>query len=154
MKYNWSKERLLDTVKSSNCWMAWLRALGIPTRGCNYRTLKSKAALYNIDTSHFSSIYARTHNGQRTIKNRTNEQIFIENGRIKIESVKSAYIDRILNKIPKCECCGIETWNEKTIVFQLHHKDGNNKNNKIENLILLCPNCHSQTDNFSNRKRK
>ena len=153
-KYSWDKDLLEETVKNATCWNDWLKNLNIPTGGCNYETLKSKAALYGIDTSHFNIIYARTHRGQRIIKNRTNEQIFIENGRIKTESVKIAYIDRILHKLPKCECCGIENWNGKIIVFQLHHKDGNNKNNRIENLQLLCPNCHSQTDNFSNRKRK
>lgn len=48
----------------------------------------------------------------------------------------------------KCECCGITEWNNKPIVMQLHHIDGNPNNNKLENLQLLCPNCHSQTENF------
>ena len=53
MKYDWSKEHLESTVKDANCWFDWLRLLDIPTRGCNYRTLKSKSTLYNIDVSHF-----------------------------------------------------------------------------------------------------
>ena len=36
----------------------------------------------------------------------------------------------------------------KPIVLQLHHKDGNNQNNSLDNLMILCPNCHSQTDNY------
>jgi transposase len=48
----------------------------------------------------------------------------------------------------KCECCGISEWNGKSINMELHHKDGNRFNHKLENLIMLCPNCHSQTDNF------
>lgn len=48
----------------------------------------------------------------------------------------------------KCECCGISTWNDKPIILELHHIDGNSHNHLLSNLQLLCPNCHSQTDNF------
>ena len=41
----------------------------------------------------------------------------------------------------------------KSKVFHIHHIDGDHKNNVKTNLVLLCPNCHSQTDNYSNRKR-
>lgn len=151
MKYDWSKENLERTVKDANCWFNWLRLLNIPTRGCNYRTLKEKAKLYNLDVSHFDYSYARTHNGKRILKNRTNDEIFNENIPIKTASVKKEYVNRILG-IAHCEQCGITNWNKKELVFQLHHKDGNHKNNKLENLILLCPNCHSQTDNYANKK--
>ena len=152
-KFNWSKEKLESTVKSVQCWWDWLRKLEIPTGGCNYRTLKKKAELYGIDTSHFDHDYARTHNGRRIIKNRTNEEIFNDTTPIKRETVKNAYIQRILGGIAKCECCGITNWNNKPLVFQIHHIDGCQSNNKVNNLKLLCPNCHSQTDNYSNKKR-
>lgn len=54
----------------------------------------------------------------------------------------------------KCECCGITEWNGKSINFELHHIDGNSSNNLLSNLQILCPNCHSQTDNFRSKKRK
>ena len=152
MKYDWSKEHLETTVKHALCWFDWLRLLEIPKRGCNYRTLKSKAALYNIDTSHSNYEYARTHSGKRILKNKTNDEIFNNYSNIKTASVKKEYINRIL-KIEKCEQCGITNWNGKKLVFQLHHKDGNCKNNELKNIILLCPNCHSQTDNYLNKKR-
>ncbi|WP_338790556.1 HNH endonuclease signature motif containing protein [Bernardetia sp. MNP-M8] len=47
-----------------------------------------------------------------------------------------------------CESCGIEEWNGKSIQMELHHVDGNRVNHNISNLQILCPNCHSQTDNF------
>jgi hypothetical protein len=48
----------------------------------------------------------------------------------------------------KCEICGITEWNNLPISFELHHIDGNRTNHCLENLILVCPNCHSQTDTF------
>ena len=52
----------------------------------------------------------------------------------------------------KCEICGITEWQNKPITIQLHHIDGNRDNNTLENLQMLCPNCHSQTHNFCRRK--
>lgn len=53
-----------------------------------------------------------------------------------------------------CEKCKISDWLGQKITLELHHIDGNNNNNSRENLELLCPNCHSITDNFRNKKRK
>ena len=54
----------------------------------------------------------------------------------------------------RCECCGITEWNGKEIIFQVHHIDGNHNNNTRDNLKILCPNCHSQTDNWTFKKNK
>lgn len=50
-----------------------------------------------------------------------------------------------------CEWCGISEWRGEKISLELDHIDGNNKNNSRENLRLLCPNCHSQTDTWRGR---
>jgi hypothetical protein len=54
----------------------------------------------------------------------------------------------------KCSCCGITKWNEKEIALHLDHIDGNNHNHKLDNLRLLCPNCHSQTDTWCGKNIK
>ena len=52
----------------------------------------------------------------------------------------------------KCELCGFEGYNilTKKTILQIHHKDGDSRNNSEENLQVLCPNCHAMTDNYSN----
>jgi heterodisulfide reductase subunit B len=47
-----------------------------------------------------------------------------------------------------CNKCGISKWMGNPIIFDLHHKDKNKKNNSRENLECLCPNCHSQTESY------
>jgi hypothetical protein len=52
----------------------------------------------------------------------------------------------------KCEICKITSYNSKTITLELNHIDGDNSNHSLYNLQLLCPNCHSQTDTYRNKK--
>lgn len=56
----------------------------------------------------------------------------------------------------RCWECGIFEWNGTILILELDHIDGNSRNHRIENLRLLCPNCHSQTNTFraKNRRRK
>ena len=46
-------------------------------------------------------------------------------------------------KSEQCEICGCSIWQGKKIPLELHHKDGNHFNNQLENLLILCPNCHA-----------
>ena len=53
-----------------------------------------------------------------------------------------------------CEECGLTQWLGRPLSMALHHVNGDGRDNRLENLLLLCPNCHSQTHNFSGRGRK
>ena len=54
----------------------------------------------------------------------------------------------------RCENCGLEFWGEKLIPLEAHHKDGNKCNNVLNNLQLLCPNCHTLTNNYGSKNKK
>jgi hypothetical protein len=51
----------------------------------------------------------------------------------------------------QCECCKNTHWLNQEINLELHHKDGDKSNNELDNLELLCPNCHSYTENYGSK---
>ena len=52
-----------------------------------------------------------------------------------------------------CSDCGISEWNKKPIILELEHKNGDSSNNKLSNVCLLCPNCHSQTETYKAKNK-
>jgi Zn finger protein HypA/HybF involved in hydrogenase expression len=117
--------------------------------GLNYDTLVSYFKKYGIDYKGNQSRKGMTHNEVRVPL----EKILSNEVTYKTKTLRERLIECGL-KENKCECCGITSWNDKPIVFELHHKDGNHYNNNLDNLEVLCPNCHSQTDFFRGRNCK
>jgi hypothetical protein len=70
-------------------------------------------------------------------------------------SQTSNYIRRYLSEKfdETCQVCGIKEWNGQPITMQLEHLDGNSRNNKEDNLSLLCPNCHTQTEFYGSKNK-
>lgn len=64
---------------------------------------------------------------------------------IGVRALKSYLLDL---REPKCEVCGVTQWMGKPVPLELDHKDGNSANNDLDNLRLICPNCHAQTDTY------
>lgn len=91
-----------------------------------------------IDTSHF--------NGQAWNKNNFDYSRFQKGKKVKNAKEALIYI-----RGWKCEICGNTEWQGKEIPLVVHHIDGDHLNNKIDNLQLLCPNCHAQTENYCGR---
>jgi len=63
---------------------------------------------------------------------------------------------RLINvglKSNKCEECGVAEWNGKQLNIQLDHINGNSHDHRLENLRMLCPNCHSQTETYSGKNK-
>lgn len=139
----YSKEALEKIVSVSMSMAELVKNLGYKTtHGKNYETVMRKLQRLNISTDHFVV--------QRVNKIITEQEIFCKDSTVSQSTVRRAYL-----KLPvdyKCSECGIEgMWNGKCLSLQLDHIDGDNKNNLIENLRWLCPNCHSQTKTFAGK---
>lgn len=103
---------------------------------------------HQLDTTHFSSI---TNNNSKRHKITFEERFSLREDKItNTNSLKNELL-KLNIKEHKCELCGNSEWNNKPIPLQVHHINGNRFDNRIENLQLLCPNCHAQTDNFAGK---
>ncbi len=147
MKY--SKDVLTEIVMKSRSKRECLLTLGLKPYGGNYRVLQKHLDKYNIDTSHFLGQGWNKNNSPADIKpieKYFNNEIPITNYKLKNRILKEKL------KPYKCEMCGLSQWNNQKIPLELHHINGNNKDNSFGNLQLLCPSCHALTDNYRNRK--
>lgn len=157
-KYDWSEERIRTAVMNADSYSDTLRNLNIPVRGNNNKTLKSKLSEYNIDISHFT--FRTQYITGRENKKYTPVSLYLHKGtNIKSYKLKEKLIKEGIkeNKCENLDCpCNTGYWRNNILTCQLHHIDGDSTNNELSNLIMLCPNCHSQTENFcgnANRKK-
>ena len=147
-RYDWNKEKVEEAVKNSFSYQETLRKLGVNTAGNNGETLKRKIKEYGIDISHF------TFHAVSVPKTRKSVYEFLtKDSHIQTHKLKSKLIEAGL-KENKCEMCGISMWAGRPLICQLHHINGDNTDNRLENLQMLCPNCHSQTDNYCGQANK
>lgn len=150
MKYDWSERRVRDAVNNSFNYCDTLRFLGVPVRGNNISTLKNNIKKYKIDIAHFTGrIYKRGPVTNQYIPAQDylgKSARHIQSGRLRRKLISEGIKDY------KCDSCGISEWNGKEITLQLHHIDGDETNNQLDNIQFLCPNCHSQTVNYRGNK--
>lgn len=126
------------------------RKIGWQPRGDNYKIVHKYLDEYGTDISHFKR--ARTNIGNVLNKEREkNAEYYLkEKSYVKTSSLKWKLFSEGLKKY-KCEKCGCTHWEGKQLALQLHHINGDDTDNRLENLQILCPNCHSQTDNYCGR---
>ena len=155
MKCRYTKEDLEKAVEDSLSIAGVCRILGIRPIGGNYRTLKHLISKYNLDTSHFTGQGWNKGSKYHHFGKKFNlDEILVENSPYKsVTKLKNRLIKEGIKEW-KCECCGLTKWQESLIPLELHHINGINTDNRIENIQLLRPNCHAITENYRGKNIK
>lgn len=89
--------------------------------------------------------------GKKTDPKRKSAEEYLKKNVIVTSKLRKKLIEDGI-KENRCEGCGISEWMGKKIILELHHVDGDRYNNNLNNLQILCPNCHSLTPNHSRKK--
>ena len=133
-----------------------LRSGRNPSGGESYRVLKEKLKEFGINITKSKSIRSETKSNYCGNGNHkyTPSEIFCKNSPA-TQKVLRTYIERYKPLIYECAFCGFdgEGWEGK-IALELDHINGDNTDNRIENLRYLCPNCHASTETYRGRNKK
>lgn len=136
-----------EVVMSSHSTREVAQKLGYAVcSGGSHTSLNRMYDQLNIDTSHF---YGKSWN-------KGNQAYDLSDCKFQCYKVKNETLKSYLIKERglRCENCGNVEWMGYPINLEVHHIDGVSNNNQVDNLLLLCPNCHSYTNNFRGRNLK
>ncbi|GAA2675208.1 HNH endonuclease signature motif containing protein [Streptomyces lunalinharesii] len=150
----WTREVLQAAVSASTSMYGVLRHLGLEVVGGHHTHISRRVRAYGIDTSHFTPVVrtARMRDNQRR---RRAEEILVETTSTQARRTSNTRLKRALRERGAQECCALcgiaPVWQGKPLPLEVDHVDGNWRDNRIENLRFLCPNCHSTTDSYRGR---
>lgn len=161
-KITWKKYTEIEfrkAISESTSWSEVARKLNVSKSGSRSKLFKKLCNILDIETSHFLGL--AWSKGKKIDINKKwgikakPEEVLVENSPYKGGSngIKKILIKHLLLKYQCYNCTNNGNWMKKNLVLQLDHINGNNKDNRIENLRFLCPNCHSQTSTFGSKKR-
>lgn len=143
-------EQIKDAVPKAKSFSELLEILGYPQSGGSYARLKRRIKIANIDISHLRRKWT---GGFKQYKL---EEILVEHSSYQDRTTlkKRLLNDKLLTYHCYNDKCAItNNWLGTPITLQIDHINGINDDHRLENLRLLCPNCHSQTSTFTGRNR-
>ncbi|MHA2062876.1 MAG: HNH endonuclease signature motif containing protein [Candidatus Thorarchaeota archaeon] len=147
----YTDEALKEAVKSSTTWRGVMRMIGLRPGGGSHTSLRSYVVRLGLDTSRF-----KVERKVFTNKRKLAEEILVERSpleyRTETYQLRRALLEA--DAVYVCSMCGLgDMWQERPLVLQIDHIDGNAYNHRKENLRFLCPNCHSQTETYGFKRR-
>jgi len=151
MNNKYTKENLELIVSECYSVRQVLQKLGLKEAGGNYQNIKTRIKQFGLDTSHFhGQLWSK---GKTWSKNKDLSSRLVQNSCYSSGLPYSSY--KLKNQLlklkimePVCVKCNLTKWLDSDIPLELHHINGDRFDNRIENIQLLCPNCHSFTDNY------
>lgn len=154
-KRKWTDQQLTEAIAECKSMAQVGRLLGQKSPSAANRTIPRHIKRLGLDISHFTG---RGESGNRTTVRYNKwdlDQILVVDS--PYAGGGSSLKRRLLGLellSPACYCCGIFEWNNKKLTLQIDHINGVNNDNRLENLRLLCPNCHSQTDTYAGKNAR
>lgn len=147
----YTAELLGEAVQKSTSVAGVLRYLGLNQAGGTHTHISRRIKAFGIDTSHFVLV----RNG--AYKRRLAPDEILVRRPLGSPRAKPHLLKRALREIGReYACAGCRNhgdWQSQPLTLEVDHIDGDYHNNEARNLRFLCPNCHSQTGNFSGRSR-
>ena len=153
-KRRWNEKQLREAVKKSLSIRQVLTKLGLREAGGNYSQIKKYLKEFGINTQHFTGMLWSK--GLRGIgrPHISLEKILIEKSTFQSYKLKKRLFAVNIKK-PICEECGWEKcYEDGRIPLELDHINGDSSDNRLENLRVLCPNCHSLKPTHRGRNRR
>ena len=149
----YTKEQLIDAVSTSTSIRQVLIKLKVAPKGGNYRVVNRYIKIIGLDTSHFLGQGWNKGNSpniyiDRTLADYLNNKFPIQSNNLRLRLLKAGIFQH------QCSKCLLLEWQDQPIPLELDHIDGDHSNNQLENLRLLCPNCHAQTSTYRGRNTK
>ena len=145
-----------EALETSRSIRQALIKVGMKPEGANYTTIYKIIKEMNIDTSHMTGQGWNRGDimGLSLFNTIPLEEILVKNSTYtNTQNLKKRIIAAGL-KMRICEMCGLKTWNGREISLELNHVNGDRFDHRLENLQLLCPNCHAQTENYRGKNIK
>ena len=147
-KRKYTDEEFTRMVRVSTSTRQVLIGLGLKGAGGNYALAKRRIQDLGLDTSHFTGqgyLKGKHHNwgtkiplSDILVENST----FLQTSKLREKLFRDGLFERV------CQSCGCDRWMDNPIPLELEHTNGRPSDNRIENLKILCPNCHALTSTY------
>lgn len=154
MKINFNDYKIdliQEIVLNSTSLSEVLRKLKLPDRGASHVALK-KYLIEHPEINTSTLVGRRIKRFDTTgIPKKCLSEMLVKNGSGNSNSLKKRLIKEGV-KEEVCEVCHNSEWMGEKIPLDLHHINGDHFDNRLENLIILCPNCHRMTKNWGGKE--